>query len=291
VGKAAIGAVEDGCRISQSEGAWVSGKGGKTTATGNRRSFMYLAYTDDSGSDKKSPTIVIGAVLISHQWIQEIETVAGLVVENLIPKDRIEDFKEFHTCELFGGYGTFEGIALNDRRKAITALLQQVKRFAIPFIYSAVNKKNLAVKAFGSANAMDCAFRMCVLGIEDWLREHDDREGLGLLICDDTKDGTLKAQMRSSFRLLRPRILPPDWRLGRLTHLHDDMYFGASREAIGIQIADVCTWVIHRSLGQDDVPDLYEEIAEHITCSKVDPDWSQNRDIFLEYNPNAQNIA
>ncbi|MGZ4833808.1 MAG: hypothetical protein ACXVZQ_12835, partial [Terriglobales bacterium] len=164
---------------------------------------MYLTYADDSGSDKKAPRIVIGAALIRHEFIQEIESVAGMVVERIIPDDRLDKFEEFHACELFAGEGIFEGIDREVRKQALIVLLRQVSRFNIPFIYSAVDKKKLTTKALGSANPIDVAFRMCALGVEEWIKVNDGN-ALALLICDDTNDQGLKRELRNSFRSLRP---------------------------------------------------------------------------------------
>ena len=253
-----------------------------------RRIFVHLAYVDDTCSDKKSPIVVMGAVLIHDLFFSELEIRAGMIVEQLIPPDRLDDFKEFHAFELYGGDGVFEGIDETVRREAMSRLLHQVDSFNCPFIYSAVDKKKLIPHAFGTAEPLDVAFRMCVLQIDHWLRGrgNDTSCGPAIVICDDTRDTKLKETLRASFRKIRPKIMPP-WEFGRagVGNIHDDMYFGSSKESIGIQLADVCTWVIQRSLRKGDVDDLYEEIAKHTICSKVEPEWKQNREVFLEYLP------
>jgi hypothetical protein len=170
---------------------------------------VYLTYVDDSGSDEKATRIVIGATVIRHELIQEIEVVAGAVVEKLIPPERLAKFEEFRACELFAGHGVFEGIGDADRTGAMMTLLHQLVRFDIPFIYSAVDKHKLITTAVGSANPLDVAFKMCLLGVEEWLKQNDE-SSFALMIFDDTTDKALKHQLRSSFRALRPRQLPPN---------------------------------------------------------------------------------
>lgn len=244
---------------------------------------MHLAYLDDSGSDKKSPIVLVGAIVIRDNWIREIEAVCGLVVEELIPREKMETFEEFHAAELFHGHGVFEGISEPKRFNAIEAILHQVGRFKIPCIYSAVRKDALAISAIGSANPVDVAFRMCGLGIEQWLTQNDEH-GLALFVFDDTEDKILKRQLKASFRALRPRVLPPQWTLGRIWHIHDDMYFGSSIDSIGIQMADLCNYVIHRKLKHMlDVENFAEIISDYVICSKAEPEWSQHPEIFVEY--------
>ena len=36
--------------------------------------------------------------------------------------------------------------------------------------------------------------------------------------------------------------MPPDFGLGQLVHVHDDMYFGNSKDSIGLQLADLSSF-------------------------------------------------
>jgi len=243
---------------------------------------MHLAYFDDSGSDKKSAIALFGAVLIKDSWFREIETACGVVLENLIPPEKLDQFEEFHAAELFHGFGVFEGISEETRFRAITSILEQVEHFNAPCVYSAVDKAALRSTALGSANPVDISFRMCALGVEAWLRDHDIAN-IGLFIVDDTDNKDLKRQLREGFRALRPRLLPPSWRLGRVWCVHDDMYFGSSVDSVGIQMADICNYIIARTIkGADDVAQFYDIIKKFVICSKVEPEWSQHKGVFLE---------
>src|ERR1051326_655275 len=184
---------------------------------------MHFSYLDDSGSDRNSPIAIVGAVLIREQWVQELEIICGMVMERLIPEERRGQFDEFKAADLFHGHNAFKDIPLEDRRGAIQSLLNQVERFQIPFVYGAVNKKELASSAMQSADPIEIAFRMCGLGIEWWFKQNDDQRGFTVLICDDTQDKALKHRLRASFRALRHHVRPPEWTFGRLWHIHDAM--------------------------------------------------------------------
>jgi hypothetical protein len=124
---------------------------------------------------------------------------------------------------------------------------------------------------------------MCALGVDLWLGRHSAQ--VGLFIVDDTDNKDLKRQLRESFRALRPRILPPDWRVGRVACAHDAMYFGSSVDSIGLQMADLCNYIIARTLkGMEDAAAFYSIIKKFVICSQVEPEWSQNKGVFMKVN-------
>jgi hypothetical protein len=262
-------------------------QGQSNGAETERRRFVYLGYVEDTGSDEKSPFAIMGAVLIYHPLFYQIEDVAGAIIEDLIPEGRMNEFKEFKACDLFHGNEAFEGIPREKRLSAMFSLLHEIRRFQIPVIYSAVDRAQLEAVASSSvivsSDPLIAAFSMCLLGIQSWLEACRGTGELGLLICDETVKKGLKENLRRTFRSLRTKRLPPDWKQRRLKNIHDDLYFSDSRDSIGIQMADLCAFVIQRSIRYQDVPELFDEISESTTCAKVDPEWSQNPNIFVEY--------
>jgi hypothetical protein len=253
------------------------------------RVFVFIGYMDDAGSDEESPVAVMTAVLVKHQLLFELEAHAGQIVERLIPKERLRRFNEFKACDLFHANGIFTGIDPPLRMEAMHALLKPVNRFAMPVIYSAVDRVKLArvvsANAIASSSAINLAFRMCLLGVQRWLETHDLTNEPALLLCDDTNNRSLKQTMQADYRALRPKLLPPDWPSGRLERMHDGIYFGNSRDSTGIQVADLCAWVVRRSIVEQDVPSLFVEIEDSIACSKVEPEWSQYHELFEEFRP------
>jgi hypothetical protein len=87
-----------------------------------------------------------------------------------------------------------------------------LRNYKLPFIYGAVDesklaKSSLAKSLFGTARPVTAAFRLCVLGVEDWARnQHAQLEqGIAidykdnyLLIVDNTKDMDLKRQLQAA---------------------------------------------------------------------------------------------
>jgi Protein of unknown function (DUF3800) len=245
--------------------------------------YVYIAYLDDSGSDGNSPIVVVGAALIADHLFPNIEGAAGTIAERLIPEEKMDEFEEFHAADLYYGHGVFKEINAETRHKSIQAMLSFVAHQGTPIVYSAVDKKKLTSAAYGGADPVDLAFRMCALGIERWI-EDNNNSALCLLIMDETKDGHLKAAIRNGFKALRGRLRPPEWSAKRLWRVHDDMYFGDSRDSVGIQVADLCNYFLKRKLeGKNDTDQFYKFYARNLVCSKAEPEWTQLKGIFLEH--------
>jgi hypothetical protein len=66
----------------------------------------------------------------------------------------------------------------------------------------------------------------------------------------------------------------------RLWHAHDDLYFGDSKESVGLQMADLCNYFVWRHLcGKEDDQGFYKMFAEQIICAKAEPEWAAIKDM------------
>ena len=240
---------------------------------------MHLAYLDDSSSDKSSDIVMVGALLIPDDQFLKVDMVAGIAVEQLLRTDQqIAAFEEFHAFDLFGGHEAFKGIDEADRYQAIRVLLNAVQNFGFKFIYSAIDKKAHAYSAYGGGDPLDLTFRMCARGVEEQLNGDKD---FWLLIMDETKDNKLRHQLRTSFRLMRTKMLPP-YEGHRLWHCHDDMYFADSKDSVGIQMSDLCNYFVSRRLRNlSDSENFLDCFSKNVSCARVEPEWSR-LDIFRE---------
>ena len=110
------------------------------------------------------------------------------------------------------------------------------------------------------------------------------QKALCLIVMDETKDGALKNQLKRSFNAVRGRLSTLHETGRRLWHIHDDMYFGDSRDSVGIQIADLCNYFVARKLKMRmvDTENFYDIFSERVVCSKAEPEWTQFRGSFLE---------
>ena len=204
---------------------------------------------------------------------------------------KIDQFEEFHACDLYGGYGVFEGIEQDRRFTAIGQLLNFIKGAELSVVYGAVDLTSLQNQVYASADPLDISFRTCAKGINSWLQEKiitesnkepadPDKvsglvrwwlEAVVILIVDEC-DNKIKATLQKSFRNIRPRRKPPDHLKPPTVHFHDDMYFGDSRYSVGIQLADLCSYFIARHLnGDQETENFYQMIKPYIVFSQTHP--------------------
>jgi len=68
-----------------------------------------------------------------------------------------------------------------------------------------------------------------------------------------------------------------------LWHIHEDMYFGSSADSVGIQMVDICNYMVNRKLnGMGDTDKFCAIIKQNAICSKAEPEWTQNKTLLLE---------
>jgi hypothetical protein len=271
--------------------------------------FVHLAYLDDSG-DKNSKFRLMVGVIIEGREFRDIELALGLL-EDLVPEEKRDKFEEFHAWQLFGGYGPFEGTDYEKRMGAMLALLRIITSHKISIVYGAVDTAKLGQEVYASADPIDICFRLCVEGIEAWAEEQpaaiieiqqQGNERLGfkplttqedfapvvVLISDDYGQNGIKNAIRKSFRELRSKVRPSKL-FGKTWFLHDDLYFGNSKDSIGIQLADLCAYLIRKHLEGDEVDTLgfYMFIQGHIAHSRIEPGAIVNPHAVVDSNDDA----
>jgi hypothetical protein len=135
--------------------------------------FMHLAYLDDSDTKcKPSKWQVMSGVIIEDKTFKIVEIGMTGIQQKLIPPDRLDRFEEFHACELYGGYGIFEGIDQDKRFEAITNLLELLKAGKMSVVFGGVDLGKLRNEVYASADPLDISFRICVDGVHSWANKH-----------------------------------------------------------------------------------------------------------------------
>ena len=242
--------------------------------TAGRRGIVYLAYMDDSGTNNKNHKYqVMTAVLIeANRKFVNLEFDMASCIEKLMPPEKLQTFDEFHASDIYGGFGIFKDVEQSQRFAAINYLLGLVPSQKIPVIYGAVDRAQLATKVYGSADPLDICFRICAKGIQNWIGKNAGME-LVLIIADDS-DQKVRSTLRQSFRSMRRKISPPNWEIPELVNFPDDMYFGDSRDSLGIQLADLCSYFIAKHLeGNDPGGDGFFNVIENqIVYKKIEPE-------------------
>jgi hypothetical protein len=251
---------------------------------------VYIVYFDDGG---KGNVLVFGGIVVDHNAFVVLEANVGILASALMPPGK--DLTEFHASDLFRGEGEFKDIPESDRHKALLHLLRVVGNLNLPYIYSAIDKHRLSRTPTGSANVHDVAFRMVAAALEDFLVSQipvNSAQGieypLCLLIVDDC-DRAPKEYIKKSFRQMRqPMRMPLDstgWSNNRLSHSVDDLFFGDSSGSVGLQVADVCNYVMWRRLAENIEDEFFAELMKgQVICAKPEPEWSAYRHLFRAHD-------
>jgi hypothetical protein len=258
--------------------------------------------------DKSKKFQLMTAVLVADQYFRGTESLAASPLAVLIPKEKQEEFygrfHEFKGWELFCQKGPFEGIDKQICLKIMQFLLLMVQSLKLPVIFGALDKAKWEREksgsgplfVYGGTNALDICFRACVKGVVTYI-EQNHPSTFALLISDYYKDEKIRDFLHNSFLDFRKRFRPtlPDLEITHeittsenntfinvvhtvppteMPYLHDDMYFGDSRYSVGIQLADLCGYVIAKHLAADPDPDLqrfYELIEPQVMYSRIEP--------------------
>jgi hypothetical protein len=263
---------------------------------GVRRTLVHLAYLDDSDTrQKRHKWQVMAGVVMEDRSFKLAEIGMSVAQDHLgLSPEQLENFQEFHACELYGGYGFFEKVEQERRFDALSGLLAIIKMLDLGIVYGAVNLEELKKTLYSSADPLDICFRICIKGIASWTEDKTNKQviakmgddysiesmtplvlesiysDLTMLVLDECSDKKQRETLHRSFREIRSQRKPGDSSM--LTSLHDDMYFGDSRYSLGIQIADACSYFIARHLdGDEETESFYNIIAPHIVRFETYP--------------------
>jgi hypothetical protein len=245
------------------------------TAQMVRRSLgeqVYLVYVDESRQDKKHDLsfLVVCALLVKDEQFDAIEQHLAYGFYESVGLAS-ESFKELHASDLWNRNKPFQAVPRSKAREVFSSALDAIQTFKLPVVYGAVNLGKLLNANFGSATAEDYAFRMCVRGVEQWFCK-EQPSGIGLLIADDTPNPKLKEALYRSYYLFRNRVRSSPAQRGELEHLHDDMYFGDSKYSTGIQLVDLCAFLIGRHHAQyEDTEEFYLRLQSQIFKGDIEP--------------------
>ena len=251
---------------------------------------MHLAYFDETGTDGHSSIVMFGALIVPSGKFGYLSSIYEVAIQQIIPAEKIDQFKEFHASALYYGDAPFDGIDAEKRFNAIRVLLSAVAMNGLPFAYAAIDRQKFSGSPFSTMRPLNVAFHLCLLGVEDWaVANHPnphidalttstliDWKDTYLCVLDDCSDKDLKANLRKSYRSLRSKHPFTTPQKNRLWHAHDDMFFADSTDCLGIQIADLCNFVVRLSIeGKDEPQNFYEMISRQVICVQSEPEWSQ----------------
>jgi hypothetical protein len=233
--------------------------------------IVRLIYFDEAGtaSEQQEPITVVASVLINadSQW-SKVEDYLDSVVATIVPEDGRASFREFHAKELFSSGSPVTGNWGKDKRwEVLAAFLDTFRRFELPVLWMGVDRALLREK-FRKMNIDDpdnaqwprtLAFAFTLQGTNAWFHDNAPDEK-GLCIADAT-DYEIAQMMRAAYSSWRKVPMIANWTMTKLDHLIDAISFRDSNESIGVQLADVCNFLIKRhEMGKTDSEPFYEMI-------------------------------
>jgi hypothetical protein len=250
----------------------------------NRR-FMYLGYVDDSGStgnnldDGQAPFQVIGGPIIDEESYPPIQTILAINIEELVPPEQWDSF-EFHAVDLFHARKPFDVLGQEKCWSLLATALGCVRKFKLPVLYGAIDKENLKSKIFRTAKPVDMAFRLYLQALEEWFEAiYDPAKQVdhaswphALVIADDSRKD-MRNDLERGFRDAVKKGKAGQWPKGLGLNVFDDLYFGNSKNSIGLQLADICVYVVARHLAQKpDAKGFYDIISTQVFNPKIFPE-------------------
>lgn len=242
---------------------------------------MYLAYVDDSGStgnnlqDHQALFQVLGGPIIQDRQYSDLELITSFEVEELVGEELWDSF-EFHACDLFHAKRPFDVLGEEKCRSLLVKALEQIRALECPIICGAVDKHKLSTQVYASANPVDIAFRLYLSSLGLWLKQRNPevvtQSELGIIIADAGNSGIQHA-LESVFRKNRPkiRVLSPGPDSDLSLHIMDDVYFGNSKNSLGIQLADICAYFVARHLAQKQDAEGFYSIIRDLVRTEVFP--------------------
>lgn len=240
---------------------------------------VHLVYVDDSSDN--ADYCVMGAAIISEADFGIMEGWLKWSVDQLVPPEARETL-EFHASVMFNRKPPFQDISRETALHLMERCAEIVGTEENRMVYGAVDLRKLRRSPYTTARPQDVAFRVCMEGLQKYFCDHcasapgqnAAKPEIGLMICDDTSNANLKKDFQQSYRAFRGRIDPGATERRKLSDwLHDDMYFGDSSHSVGLQVADVCSYLVLRHLqGQADTEHLYKVIEPHLFFGKLVPE-------------------
>ena len=232
---------------------------------------MFIGYIDDSCT---APFQVIGGPLIKSDLYNGIELALSLQLEDLLSEDQWARF-EFHASKMFSAQEEpYKTLGQEKCWELLKEVLGAVRDCDIPILYGAVDRNKVSSDPI-LRRALDLptvAFNSYLVALEEWLAVRPDAEP-GMLIVDNSGEKSkVRTAVTEAFRTRRKRA-----RIGTMTdsvpsYLLDDIYFGDSKNSMGIQVADVCVYFIDRYLcNAPEAEGFYNIIKDRIFSPKMYP--------------------
>jgi hypothetical protein len=230
---------------------------------------MRCVYLDEAGlgDERDEPITVVAAVLVhaDQQW-RSLEADIQNIIETLVPLPSRRGF-EFHAKELFSGSKSFPW-KKSVRHAILAEFVALFQKHRLPILTGASLRvqirqllerqtKKVPQKLLDLA-AHNFAFLDATRKVDFVLRTLAPDE-VGICFADETIFQR-KDWLRTTLDFLRKMSLTGD-QSDRYEHLVDTLYFAASHESLGLQLADAAAFLFKRHMmGKRDSESFYNSV-------------------------------
>jgi hypothetical protein len=240
---------------------------------------VILIYLDESGINYKienglytdGPFLIFGAMCINEDVYWNMERLFCELIDDYFKIDNWLE-NEIHATDIWAGTSVSIGLTIEKRRDFFDEFLQLCGKFELSFVYSYIPKVPNQTIEKKNLDMIKCA-QCLLIAIEHKLAELHQT---GVLVCDSsTNSESLKIKealtldikqkplsfsqvllrefyKRTSWRLTKKKIDPdikPKYRTEAMSaYLIDRIHFLSSDDSLFLQMCDIMTFIIQRSM-------------------------------------------
>lgn len=247
--------------------------------------LVRIVYLDEAGTSSRAqePYLVVGGVIVhgDHQ-LEKLEEELESIVERHVPI-QYRDGLVLHTSDIYGGNGKVFDKRTHpewtpEKRMAILADLAKLpEKLNLWITFGYIKKETFPAEELlpgvdATAAAHLCAFVVCAIEIEHWMRQNAHKEHC-LMIIEDTPRA--KQLIKNTQRQYQDRKLIESWGeefkdFIQLKKIKEDPAFQGKRPSHPLVLADFVSFVMKRVLMNDSwIYPYYAPWRARLAMSKV----------------------
>ena len=252
---------------------------------------MYIGFVDDSGStgsntkDAQCPYQIVGGPIIESKLYTNLRTQLASIYADAIgfgPDSTDSDWidAEFHANKMFHAKEEpYASIGQEGCWRFLQGALTLLAENQIPIIYGRIDKRSFHGTSLEDAvNPMQICCNLYFQSLTKWwVREDSPRTGWwdepALLIADashDDKKSAFRSCLQGAFKTcLKHLSARQDCLLSPSLSLFDDIYFGDSKQSVGLQLADIAMFFIHRRVNNNPDAEGFYNIIKPVLIEAI----------------------
>jgi hypothetical protein len=247
--------------------------GGSARAPLAGHNLVRLAYLDEAGTSRHETALCVAGVLVhGDRQATELHRKIEVVIERYIPEQDRVGFV-FHATDIYHGSRYFDRKKWprETREQILVDLATIIEEMELPVVCGSYLKDSFGVGILSEAERgsddhlrvtiQACAAMDCAIWTDRWIRKFSSEEN-AMIIAEDTD--RVKKVMKMAIQVLRTPALIKAHGLESmafaydlpLKHIIDTVHFAAKAEAVPLQLADLCAFILARAFKNKEVPAL-----------------------------------